>query len=58
MAKGKKYVTNYAQWRSQADIDSMMADPEIRKQLKQAGELADSVNPILCELRGTFKAAA
>ena len=57
MAIDKRHVTNYAQWRSQADIDAMMADPDVRKHLQKADGLADRVEPIFYELRGTFKSS-
>lgn len=57
MAKDKRHVTNYAQWRSQADIDAMMADPDVRKHLRKADGLADRVEPIFYELRRTFRPA-
>jgi quinol monooxygenase YgiN len=53
----KRHVTNYAQWRSQGDIDAMMADPNVQKHLKKAHDLADRVEPIFYELRATLKAA-
>ena len=57
MAKDRRHVTNYAQWRSQADIDRMMSNPDVRKHLQKADGLADRIEPISYELRGTFKPA-
>ncbi len=57
MAKDKRHVTNYAQWRSQTDIDAMMADPDVRKHLQKADGLADRIEPIFYELRKTFKSS-
>ena len=58
MAMDKKTVTNYAQWRSRADIDAMMADAASRQQLTKAGELATKVEPVFYELRATYMATA
>ena len=51
MSTDKKHVANYAQWRSQADIDVMMTDPEAAKHMKEAGTAATSFDPIYYELR-------
>jgi quinol monooxygenase YgiN len=50
-------VVNYAQWRTQADLDAMMADPEARAHMRQAGGIATSVSPIYYELRESHSAA-
>ena len=47
----RKHVTNYAQWRSQADIDAMMADPKAQTHMKRAADIATSFDPIYYELR-------
>lgn len=47
----RKHVANYAQWRSQADIDTMMADPASQAHLKEAAGIADSFEPIYYQLR-------
>lgn len=52
----KKHVTNYAQWRSQADIDAMMADPSAREHMGKAAQVADSFDPIYYELRDCHEA--
>jgi hypothetical protein len=57
MATDKKYVTNYAQWRSPADLDATMSDPQSREALTRASEAADSVEPILYQLREKRAAA-
>jgi quinol monooxygenase YgiN len=58
MAKDRRHVTNYARWRSLADIDATMADPEVQEHLRKVDGLAERVNPIFYELRGTYKPAA
>jgi quinol monooxygenase YgiN len=54
IAKDKKHVTNYAQWRNQADIDGMLADPVIQTDLKEAAAIATRIEPIAYELRATL----
>ena len=52
----RKYVTNYAQWRTQEDIDAMMADPKAQEHMKRAADIATSFDPIYYELRETIQA--
>ncbi len=40
-------VVNYAQWRSKADFDAMLADPKAREHMGKAAELAEGFEPIL-----------
>ena len=40
VSNDRKYVTNYAQWRSQDDIDAMMADPTAQEHMKRAAGIA------------------
>ena len=49
----RKHVTNYAQWRSQADLDAMMSDPAARSHMREAADIADSFEPISYDLRET-----
>lgn len=51
MSNDKKHVANYAQWRSQADIDAMMKDPAATKHMQEAAAVATSFEPIYYELR-------
>ena len=52
----KKRVANYVQWRSKADVDAMMNDPDARKHMRKAAELAGSFDPIYYELRESHSA--
>ncbi len=47
----KKHVANYAQWRSQADIDAMMGNPEARVHMMEAAKIATSFEPIYYALK-------
>jgi quinol monooxygenase YgiN len=51
ISKDKKHVANYAQWRSQADIDAMMQDPKAQVHMREAGAIATGFDPIYYELR-------
>lgn len=51
MSHDKKHVANYAQWRSQADLDAMMKNPDAQVHMRKAAEIADSFDPIYYELR-------
>ena len=56
LSRDKKHVTNYAQWRSQEDLDAMMADPSARVHMQEAASLAESFEPIYYDLRETHSA--
>lgn len=56
MSQDKKHVANYAQWRSQADIDAMMKNPDAQVHMRKAAEIADSFDPIYYELREVHSA--
>ena len=51
VSNDRKHVTNYAQWRSEADIEAMMADPTAQAHMKRAANIATSFEPIYYELR-------
>src|SRR3546814_5542751 len=38
-------VANYAQWRTKADFEAMLADPACQEHMKAAADLADSFDP-------------
>ncbi|MEO3434479.1 antibiotic biosynthesis monooxygenase family protein [Inquilinus sp. CAU 1745] len=40
-------VANYAQWRTKADFEAMLADPACQEHMKAAADLADSFDPVL-----------
>jgi quinol monooxygenase YgiN len=52
----RKHVANYAQWRSQADVDAMMADSQAREHMTRAAEIAESFTPIYYSLRASHAA--
>lgn len=53
----KRHVANYAQWRSQADLDAMMNNPAALVHMRQAASIAKSFDPIYYELRESHAAA-
>lgn len=54
LSQDKRHVTNYAQWRTQADLDAMMADSAARTHMATAAAIATSFEPIYYSLRETF----
>lgn len=56
LSNDKKHVANYAQWRSQADLDAMMADASSREHMEKAAGIARSFDPIYYELRECHEA--
>ena len=53
----KRHVANYAQWRSQADLDAMMANSAAKAHMKEAAEIASTFEPIYYELREVHEPA-
>ncbi|RYH64982.1 MAG: antibiotic biosynthesis monooxygenase [Alcaligenaceae bacterium] len=51
ISNDRHYVTNYAQWRSQADLDAMMKNPAAHVHMREAAAIAKSFTPIYYELR-------
>ena len=51
LSRDKRHVTNYAQWRSQADLDAMMSDPAAKSHMEEAAGIAESFEPIYYDLR-------
>ena len=45
-----KRVVNYAQWRSQQDFQAMLGNAEAQPHMAAAAALAESYDPILCEV--------
>jgi hypothetical protein len=56
MSQDRRHVANYAQWRSQADLDAMMADPASRVHMQEAAAIATSFDPIYYALRESHAA--
>jgi quinol monooxygenase YgiN len=57
ISEDKRHVTNYAQWRSRADLEAMMRDPMARVHMGKAIAIAESFEPIYYELRESHVAA-
>ena len=45
-----KQVVNYVQWRSRADFEAMQKNPQAVPHMQATAQLAQSYNPILCEV--------
>lgn len=56
VSRDRRHVANYAQWRSQADLDAMMSDPAARAHMGEAAAVAESFEPIYYELRESHPA--
>ena len=56
VSQDKRHVANYAQWRSQDDLDAMMKDPAARTHMAGAASIATSFEPIYYELCETHAA--
>ncbi len=52
----KRHVANYAQWRSQEDLDAMMKNSSAQVHMQEAAGIARSFDPIYYELRATHSA--
>lgn len=51
-----RHVANYAQWRSRADMDALLADPSAQAHMREAAQIASSFSPIVYDLRETHGA--
>lgn len=56
LSHDRRHVANYAQWRSEADLDAMMSDPAARAHMQQAAAIALSFEAIRYELRASHAA--
>ena len=57
MSRDRRNVANYAQWRSQEDLDAMMADPVAQVHMREAAAIAEGFDPIYYELRESHRPA-
>ena len=51
ISSDRRHVANYAQWRTQEDLDAMMADLAAQDHMRKAADIATSFDPIYYELR-------
>ena len=58
LSRDRRHVANYAQWRSQADMDAMLADPASQVHTREAAAIATSFAPIVYDLREAHEAEA
>lgn len=52
----RRHIANYAQWRSQEDLDAMMGNPAARAHMREAASVAASFTPLYYELRESHSA--
>lgn len=43
-------LVNYAQWRSREDFEAIMTRDEVQPPIQQAADVAESYDPIFCDL--------
>ncbi len=58
VSRDRRHVANYAQWRAQADMDAMLADPATQGHMREAAAIARSFSPIVYDLREAHAAGA
>lgn len=58
VSRDKRHIANYAQWRSQADMDAMLTDPKSQVHMREAAAIATSFMPIVYDLREVHGAGA
>jgi hypothetical protein len=58
VSQDKCHVANYAQWRSQEDLDAMMKDPAAHVHMREAASVATSFSPLYYTLVETHSAEA
>ena len=54
----RKYIANYAQWRTKADNEAMMKDPKAREHMVKAADIAIKFEPIYYDLRESHEEKA
>jgi len=57
LSSDKRYIANYAQWRSKEDLAAMMKNPDAQVHMREAAGLAISYQPIYYDLRESHLAA-
>jgi quinol monooxygenase YgiN len=57
MSRDKRHVANYAQWRSQEDLEAMLNNVQAREHMGAAAAIAKSFTPLLYDLRESHTAA-
>lgn len=50
-------VVNYAQWRSREDFEAMLNNPKAQPHMAEAAGLAESYDPILCDVVDSTEAS-
>jgi quinol monooxygenase YgiN len=55
VSRDRRHVANYAQRRSQEDLDAMMADPVAQVHMREAAAIAEGFDPIYYELRESHR---
>lgn len=56
LSHDRRHVANYAQWRTQADLDAMMSDTDAQAHMREAANIATAFDPVYYELRASVTA--
>ena len=56
ISQDRRHVANYAQWRTQQDLDGMMNDAEAGRHMAEAADIATSYDPVYYTLRESISA--
>ncbi len=56
VSRDGRFVANYAQWRSQADFDAMLGNPEAQVNMRETAAIAQSFDPVTYDLREVHSA--
>jgi quinol monooxygenase YgiN len=51
VSRDRCHIANYAQWRSQADYDAMVKDPNAQVHMREAANIAKAFMPVYYSLR-------
>jgi len=58
LSEDRTRIVNYAQWRSRADFEAMLANPAARGHIGECAKVAASFDPVIFELRSSDLAEA
>lgn len=54
LSQDRRHIANYAQWRTQEDLDAKMTDSAAQQHMRDAAKIATSFDPVYYELRASI----